>query len=193
MSFSIRRRLLLWLSPILLVTGFGAAMLIRFNVEVEIDELFDKVLMTMAYSLRNSEGALQNLPTGKSAPPDIPDLDLISQIWSQDGHLLYRSHGFAPLPYQNTNGWTVIAWRGELWRVFNLKTPEGLIQIAQTKGERVETADEITTELIVPLLVLVPGLSLLIWFGIGRGLRPLRDITQIVRKRNPDSLHPIPN
>lgn len=54
MSSSIRRRLLLWLTPILLLTGLGAAALTRFNVQKEIDELFDKVLRTVAYSLPDS-------------------------------------------------------------------------------------------------------------------------------------------
>ncbi|MGH9799429.1 MAG: histidine kinase dimerization/phospho-acceptor domain-containing protein, partial [Blastocatellia bacterium] len=193
MSSSIRRRLLLWLTPILLLTGIGAAALTRFNVQEEIDELFDKVLRTMAYSLPNSAAPVQRSPPRQSLPPKLSDLDLISQIWSPEGHLRYRSHPFPALPHANIEGWNTVEWRGEVWRVFSLKTAVGLIQIAQSQNERRETADEIAIDLLLPLLVLVPGLPLLIWFAIGRGLRPLKDITRSVEKRSPDSLEPIPD
>ncbi|MGH8477886.1 MAG: hypothetical protein ACRERV_00765 [Methylococcales bacterium] len=94
MSLSIRRRLLNWLSPILFLTALVAALMTRSNVQKEIDELFDKVLRTVAYSMTKSAASIQDFPIPKSLAPKLPDLDLISLIWSPEGHLRYRSHPF---------------------------------------------------------------------------------------------------
>jgi two-component system, OmpR family, sensor kinase len=40
-------------------------------------------------------------------------------------------------------------------------------------------------------LWLLPGLALLIWLIVGRGLRPLEELAVAVRQRNPDVLHPV--
>jgi len=193
MSPSIRRRLVLWLSPVLLLAGVAFALPTYFNVREEIDELFDRVLQETAYSLLNSASVPDAAAPREMPPPVVDDIELVSQIWSLDGRLLYRSHPFPPLPYAADGGFSTIDWRGEPWRVFNLKTSDRLIQVAQSESENRQTADEIALHLLTPLLVLLPALALLIWFGIGRGLQPLRDIAQAVEKRAPDSLQPIPD
>ncbi len=168
------------------------AVLTYFNVQEEIDELFDKVLQENAYSLLNT--AVEHDPASPRrtlSPAD--DIDLVSQIWDAEGHLVYRSHPFSPLPYATDGDWSVVDWRGEPWRVFTLRTNDRVIQVAQSQSERLQTADEIALHLVAPLLVLLPGLALLVWFGLGQGLRTLRNVVETVEKRTPDSLHPIPN
>lgn len=193
MGPSIRLRLLLWLAPALLLAGIAFAVPTYFNMREKVDELFDKVLREMAYSLQNSAGASGEVRPQRRLSPALRDLDLISQIWSPDGHLRYRSHSFPPLPYEPDEGWATVDWWGESWRVFTLKTPDGLIQVAQSQSERRQTADEEALHLLTPLLVLLPVLALLVWFGLGHGLRPLQIIAEAVEKRTPDSLQPIPD
>jgi two-component system OmpR family sensor kinase len=191
MSPSIRLRLLWWLSPILLLAGIAFAVPTYFNVREEVDELFDKVLREMAYSLQNS--VPDAVRPQRRLAPALRDLDLISQMWSSDGQLRYRSHSFPPLPYDPDEGWATVDWRGEPWRVFTLKTPDGLIQVAQSRSERRQTADEEALHLLAPLLVLLPLLAGLVWFSLGRGLQPLQVIAKAVGRRTPDSLDPIPD
>lgn len=193
MNSSIRRRLLLWLAPILLLAGVVFAVPTWFNIHEEIDELFDKVLQETALSQPTA-------PSGHDAKiPERPnrlggdDLDLISQRWSSAGDLLYRSHPFPPLPAAMVEGWSTVSWQGEPWRVYTLKTLGGLIQIAQSIGERRQTANEIALHLLAPLAILLPGLGLLAWFGLDRGLRPLQEVVEAVELRTPDSLHPLPD
>lgn len=190
MSPSIRLRLLLWLSPILLLTGIAFAVLTYFNVQEEIDELFDKVLRENAYSLLNIAAEYDPASPQRTLSP-AADIDLVSQIWDAAGRLVYRSHPFSPLPDVADRDWAVVDWRGEPWRVFTLRTNDRVIQVAQLQSERRQTADEIALHLLMPLLVLLPGLALLVWFGLGRGLRPLQDIVEAVKKRTPESLQPI--
>jgi len=193
MSPSIRRRLLLWLFPVLLLAGVAFAVPTYFNAHEEIDELFDKVLQEAAYSLLNSAAVPDAAASRQTPPPVVDDIELVSQIWGSDGRLRYRSHPFPPLPYAAEGGFSTTDWRGEPWRVFNLKTADHLIQVAQSESENRQTADEIALHLFTPLLVLLPVLAVLTWFGIGHGLRPLQDIVQAVQKRAPDSLQPIPD
>ncbi|QJD30572.1 ATP-binding protein [Methylococcus geothermalis] len=193
MNISIRNRLLLWLSPALLLAGFAFTVSTYFHVREEIDELFDKVLQTMAYSLQTlpHTTAEASVPAHRFAK--AADLDLISQRWNADGRLSYRSHPFEPLPNNTPEGWSIVRWRGEPWRIFSLNTPEGLVQVAQAISERQETADEITLDLSAPLLFLLPTVAMVAWFGVRRGLMPLQTIVDAVQRRAPDDVSPFPN
>jgi two-component system OmpR family sensor kinase len=182
-----------WLLPILLLAAAAFAVPTYFNVVEEVDELFDKVLREIAYALQNSDGMPAAEEARRRHAPALPHLDLISQVWDRGGHLRYRSHRFAPLPYEPVEGWATSRWNGQLWRVFTLKTPDGLIQVAQSQAERRDTAIEEALHLLTPLLVLLPGLALLVWFGLGRALSPLQAIASAVERRSPDSLQPIPD
>jgi two-component system OmpR family sensor kinase len=193
MNSSIRQRLLLWLSPTLLLAGVIFAVPTWFNIHEEIDELFDQVLRETAYSQLNSTSISNSNAQKQTNPPAVHDIDLISQKWSSDGRLLYRSHPFPALPAPIGEGLSTVYWQGETWRVFNLKTSGGLIQIAQSISERRQTANEIASHLLTPLVVLLPALALLIWFGLIRGLRPLQKVVDALEQRTPDSLRPIPD
>lgn len=219
MNASIRLRLLAWLAPTLLLAAVAFAVPTYFNVREEVDELFDKVLQNMAYALRQSAAASQEPAGGAAKPPlplgegwgegDIKDatlagswggwhggpdergLDLLSQAWDADGRLLYRSHALPPMPLSDA-GWASVSWRGEPWRVFSLKTPDGRVQVAQAESERRQTANEVAMHLLLPLLVLLPGLGGMVWFGLGRGLQPLHSVAGAVEQQTPDALQPLP-
>ncbi len=193
MNPSIRRRLLLWLSPILLLAGVIVAVPTWFNVHEEIDELFDKVIRETAYTQLITAGVGHATAAKPTVPADVDDIDLVIQTWDPGGRLRYRSHSFQPLPATTGEGLSTVHWRGEPWRVFTLKTPHSWIQIAQSLSERRETANEIALNLLTPLLFLLPALALLVWLGLGRGLRPLQKVVDAVERRTPDALHPIPD
>ena len=193
MNVSIRIRLTYWLMPILLIAGMAFAVPTWLNVHEEIDELFDKVLREAAYSLSHSNIS-QDVKPNTSGPASYSDgIDLVSQIRGPDGRILFRSHSFSPLPQSEKLGYDIVNWQNQDWRIFNLKTDSGFVQVAQTVQERRETANEITLHLLTPLLVLLPGLALLVGWAIGRGLAPLAQVAEAVAHRNPHSLEPIPN
>jgi two-component system OmpR family sensor kinase len=193
MNTSIRRRLLSWLLPGLLLAGLVFAVPTWINVHEEIGELFDKVLQQVAHSRFDAPAIPNATEPQRPVSPVIDELDLITQKWGSDGALLYASHPFPPLPAPTDEGWFTVHWRGEDWRVFQRKNPKGSIQIAQSFSERRQTANEVALHLLAPLAFLLPGLGLLAWFGLARGLRPLQDVVEAVEQRSPDSLHPIPD
>lgn len=193
MTTSIRNRLTYWLIPVLLVAGITFAVPTWLNVHEEIDELFDKVLREAAYSLSHSNSLQDVKPNTNSSGLYSDGIDLVSQIRGPDGRILFRSHSFSPLPQGGKLGYDTLNWQNQDWRVFNLKTDSGFVQVAQTTQERRETANEVALHVLTPLLVLLPGLTLWVGWAIGRGLAPLAHVADAVACRNPHSLVPIPN
>ena len=194
MNASIRRRLLFWLSPALLLTGLAFAVPTWFSVREEIDELFDKALRQAAYSQVDGSALSSDSATTPSSPlPAADEIDFITQVWGRDGAMRRSSHPFPPLPGKTREGWSDVEWRGSSWRVFTLRTADGLIQTAQSHGERRDTAKEIALHLLTPLLVLLPAAAALVLFGLDRGLRPLQSIVEAVQRRTPEALDAIPD
>jgi two-component system, OmpR family, sensor kinase len=193
MTPSIRQRLFRWFLLVLLLVSAVFSVPIYLNVHEEINELFDKVLRETAYSWLNASatnGSIVSIPSHQSAQDNI---DLIVQTWDSNKKLLYRSHALPPLPLADTEGLSTLDWQKDKWRVFQLKSAHGLIQIAQSQSERRETANEIASHLLMPLLFLLPCLGGLVWFGLSWSLHPLQDVVNAVNQRNPESLQAIPN
>jgi two-component system sensor histidine kinase QseC len=206
-SFSLRRRLLLWLLTTIMLAWAATAVLSFVDAHHEIDELFDaqlaqfaKVLLAQAsHELEeHGLGGLEEL-----APPgeEVETLDdkaahkyeqkIAFQIWGEGGALLLRSSS-APARRMSarTSGYSDSFIAGQQWRVFSYTRRDGKLQI-QVGGPhdvRNELAAEIAWRLVVPFAVALPLLAVLIWVGVGRGLSPLRSIAGEVTRRDPQNL-----
>ncbi|MGD8568047.1 MAG: ATP-binding protein [Gammaproteobacteria bacterium] len=79
------------------------------------------------------------------------------------------------------------------WRVFSLwdESDQYLIQVGERYDVRNELITQISRQLITPSLVSLPFLGLMIWVGIGRGLRPVQKVTNEVTRRDPEYLEPL--
>ena len=66
-----------------------------------------------------------------------------------------------------------------------------LVQIGEPTDRRNRLANEIIKGVIFPQFVILPGAVLLVWFGLGRGLVPLKLLQQRIRERSPDDASPI--
>lgn len=79
------------------------------------------------------------------------------------------------------------------WRVFSLwdKSDQYLIQVGERYDVRNELITQISRQLVTPSLVSLPFLGLMIWVGIGRGLRPVQRVTNEVTRRDPEYLEPL--
>lgn len=193
MTPSIRQRLFRWFVLVLLLISLVFSVPVFLNAHNEVNELFDKVLRETAYTLLNASATKGSTLTMPSHQPAKDDIDLIVQTWDSNKKLLYRSHALPPLPLADIEGLSTLDWQNDKWRVFQLKSAKGLIQIAQSESERQETADEIARHLLMPLVFLLPCLGGLAWFGLGWSLSPLEDVVKAVNQRSPESLQAIPN
>jgi len=66
-----------------------------------------------------------------------------------------------------------------------------LMQVAETKGKRSTLATEIIKGVMVPQFIILPLAVLLVWLALVRAIRPLNDLEQRIRARQPDDLSPI--
>src|SRR4051794_10245738 len=66
-----------------------------------------------------------------------------------------------------------------------------LVQVAETLGKRSRLATEIIKGVILPQFVILPVAVLLVWLALARGIAPLNDLQQRIRRRDSSDLSPI--
>ncbi|WP_375138742.1 sensor histidine kinase [Piscinibacter defluvii] len=66
-----------------------------------------------------------------------------------------------------------------------------LVQVAETLGKRSRLATEIIKGVILPQFVILPVAVLLVWFALARGIAPLNELQQRIRRRDSNDLSPI--
>jgi two-component system sensor histidine kinase TctE len=72
----------------------------------------------------------------------------------------------------------------------SVETP-ALVQVAETLGKRSRLATEIIKGVIIPQFVILPLAVLLVWLALARGIRPLNELQQRIRRRRSEDLSPI--
>ena len=66
-----------------------------------------------------------------------------------------------------------------------------LVQVAETLDKRARLATEIIKGVIVPQFVVLPLAVLLVWFALARGIQPLNELQQRIRRREANDLSPL--
>ena len=66
-----------------------------------------------------------------------------------------------------------------------------LVQVAETMGKRSRLATEIIKGVILPQFVILPLAVLLVWLALARGIAPLNELQQRIRRRDSSDLSPI--
>ncbi len=70
-------------------------------------------------------------------------------------------------------------------------TAAPLVQVAETLGKRSRLATEIIKGVILPQFVILPLAVLLVWLALARGIAPLNELQQRIRRRDSSDLSPI--
>jgi two-component system OmpR family sensor kinase/two-component system sensor histidine kinase QseC len=184
---SIRLRLLALMLGLLAFAAFTMGMVTYNKVLAQTEAMFDYQLRQMALSLRD-QGEIAPEQAGNLADRE---LDFVIQIWSADGRAIYASRPHADLPAQARLGWADVAVGPRAWRTFSVATGLRVIQVAQPRQIRQGLAADAALHSIQPLLWLSPVLALLMWVLLAQSLRPLQQVAQAVRERDPQSLAPL--
>jgi two-component system OmpR family sensor kinase len=186
---SLRARLLAWLLGAVLLIGVTGGFIIYRNALAEADAFFDNHLRETALLLRDQAygvAAVQGLPQ------EVPQYDFVVQVWTLDGRRIYVSQPTAVLPVATTLGLaTVDSPEAGRWRVFGVVANGHVIQVAQALKTREERAARLALRTLTPFGVMMPALALLVWWIVGRLLRPLGVLAGSVRARSPDALEPL--
>ena len=66
-----------------------------------------------------------------------------------------------------------------------------LVQVGETLEKRAQLATEIIKGVIIPQFVILPVAVVLVWFALARGIRPLNELQQRIRRRQSQDLSPI--
>jgi two-component system OmpR family sensor kinase len=190
---SIRRTLLFWLLAGLIAIGALASGATYIAARYEVGELLDLQLKQLAYSTRIDD-LLRGRQPGfdpRSATAGDGVTELVTQIWDHDGVLVYWSQPGTGLPVPATPGYATVRRNDRDWRVYTLVQGTHALQVAQAQDEREAIATNTAVRALLPFVVLLPLFGALIWFAVGRGLRPLYAMSRAVAKRRPDALAPL--
>ena len=184
---SLRHKLLAWLLAVVLIAGMVAAWGVYRQARVELDGVFDYHLRQMALSVRDRsfEGMLVEPETLTG------EFDFVIQVWGRDGGRLYFSQPHAALPNLVRLGYDTVQTGTVTWRVFAIQERGFTIQVAQPMGIRNRLAAESALSTLSPFLLLLPLLGLLVWFTVGRELRPLETVARAVSTRSASALEPL--
>jgi two-component system OmpR family sensor kinase len=166
--------------------GLIAAAGVYLSVQHEFNEVFDYELKQVALSFREDS-------LGMPIPPPIveADDDLVIQIWNRAGKLVYTSDQLPVLPPRVQGGYSSIDTADNSWRIFNMESHGYTIQVAQSQSARHALAAGAAGRTMIPILLLIAALGAVIWFTIGRGLRPLNKVAVAVEQRSASALQPL--
>lgn len=199
---SLRAKLLVLLLAIISAAWMATAVFIYFDAHHEIDELFDaqlaqsaQVLLAQAgHDLKDMREDDDGIATEIAGAGHKYERKIAFQIWDEHGRLLLRSAS-APIDTLATqeSGFAETVIDGKPWRVYTQQDEEGEIrvQVGERHAVRNELAASVAQRLLLPLGIALPVLALLIWFAVGRGLKPLRRIGREVAQRDPANLAPL--
>jgi two-component system OmpR family sensor kinase len=122
----------------------------------------------------------------------VPDDEVLVQVWSPAGALLYRSSPSLAAPFSAAPGYATLDGGGQAWRSYSRSTAGGVVQAAQSLAERRELALGLSLRLLAPLLLALPLLGLSTWWLVRRALRPVRRLGEALVARTDDALDPVP-
>ncbi|MEK8090261.1 ATP-binding protein [Thermithiobacillus plumbiphilus] len=191
---SLRLRLLLWLIPSVLLLWIGALGFSYVDSRREMQDVFDRYLLQIAQSLL-SQGA-----TPAALSPEIAEEiehedehQLVFRVLDRAGRVISQSAGARVFPLQTPEGFSRLRVHGVQWRVltFNEAGSQRRVLVAEPQDVRDEMLREFIWDTFMPVVLALPFLALLIWLGVGRGLKPLRELARTLKTRAPDSLAPV--
>lgn len=190
-----RRRLLGLLLLAVAAAWATVAFLTYHDAQREIDALLDAHLEQAARLLvaqSSQDGDEINLDEWEGDPRYSTVVAF--QVWQHGERLGLRS---ANAPAQRLSaseaGFSDVMLAGTHWRVFSAwdGKHEVLVQVAEDHATRDRIARGIALNALMPLVVALPLLGLVIWWVVGRGMRPLRQIGEELAQRGPQDLEPI--
>ena len=206
MNPSIRRRLLISLLSAILSAWALMAISSYLDIRYEVEELQDAQLaqsarVLLAFNTTNLEEQSANAPQSN----DLPDAGqrlfghkyenkLAFQIWSRPGKLVLKSANAPPFPLsEHEYGYENKDIFGRRWRVFSLPDDNSpmIIKVGERDDIRQDLIHSVALRTLIPVVIALPLLALLIWFGIGRGMAPLEKVARQVEHRAPNYLQPV--
>lgn len=148
---------------------------------------FAKVLHTLVSQL--SQGEIINIEGVKRH--DAYEKYLAFRVW-RDSQLFLTSDNAKDFgPVTRTEGFTDRMIADMRWRFYVEHQNNIIIEVAEQNEVRLDLVRHILGGIFFPQLIIIPIIAIIISFGISRGLKPVEQLSQLVRKRNINQLVPL--
>ena len=195
---SLRLKLIAIIAPVFFVLWLTASYFSITQLKSEINQAMDSRLASTARMMNNlmlsDQNSLSNL--GLSPNGTFNDAGtlkgLACKISALNGEIIANSHPQElTLPNTLPSGLDTVIVENIEWRVFSLKTEKHTISIAEKLSERHAIFVQMVIVSALPTLISLVVSLLVIWFALGRELRPLQRLKDAITNRSPNDLNPI--
>lgn len=204
---SLRARLIIIiLTPLLLIATLAAVWEFR-STTARAGEIFDRGLLSAALAISRDvamSGGDALSPVTRRLVSDTSGGELFYHVYAPDGVFVTgyatppRPPSAMPDPQSEPLFFNAI-YQGRDVRVLRFQdgaTLDGLtglftISVWQDMGVRASFVRDVVARSIALILVLLVSVALIVWFGVGLGLRPLLDLEDAIARRTPSDLTPI--
>ncbi len=194
---SIRLRLFAILAVVTALVWGAAVVWVEVHTRHEVQRVLDRRLMESARMVSSLMRTGEMTPVANPAlPGPVPayEQQLSCQIWTMNGELIARSQN-APAESlaPDEDGFSERVIQGERWRVYTVNAPEGgyRVMVGDSLTIREHLVSSVVAGLLGPAALGLAALGVLIWWSVGAGLRPVRQMTRILTERDADDLSPI--
>lgn len=195
---SIRMRLFAILALVTALVWGGAVVWVEVQTRNEVQRVLDRRLMESARMVSSmmQPGSVSPVINDETTGTGTTyDRQLSCQIWTMQGELIARSQS-APaemLADGGGDGFSEEVIRGERWRVYTVHVPEGgyRVMVGDSLAIREHLVSSVVTGLLGPAVLGFLALGVLIWWSVGAGLRPIKQMTGALASRRADDLTPV--
>jgi two-component system OmpR family sensor kinase len=168
---SLRNQLVLALCVLVSIVGVVQGVSSYQLSKAGMSALLDLRLEQVASRMRG--GFADSLPA-IPARGSQPERDIVITIWKDDQAAPYRStEPSLALPREARAGFLTTAVGGDEWRIYSLREPSMVIQVAQRSSVRHDLAEERAVNTLWPMIVLVPLVWIAVLLVVRRSLRKL--------------------
>ncbi len=186
MNHSLRRRLSLWIAGVTILSGLAAGICSFYLAFREAQELQDEQLRQVTLLVERSGKTPGEwvIPAGTAKDYDPEGRIVVGLLGTAGDH-----PDLPALPRSLPEGFQTLKSDGTAWRLFVQTLPSGTrLAAGQMTAVRNEVARDSGLRTLVPILLLVPALSLLAAWIIRRGLRPVTQLSQQLDQRDDTNL-----
>ncbi|RIJ68645.1 two-component sensor histidine kinase [Brevundimonas sp. LPMIX5] len=194
---SIRIRLFGILALVTALVWGAAVVWVEIHTRHEVQRVLDRRLMESARMVSSLMRTGEMTPVVNPVlPGPVPayERQLSCQIWTVNGELIARSQN-APAESlaPDEDGFSERVIEGEWWRVYTVHMPDDgyRVMVGDSLTIREHLISSVVTGLLGPAALGLAALGVLIWWSVGAGLRPVRQMTRILTERDADDLSPI--
>lgn len=144
------------------------------------DAIFDRYLQNLAQAIQGGE-----------SPGGLDLFEYSIRSWGPGGVEIFRGRG-ARVPDMPVIGFSDTEVDGVRYRVYQLRTPDRTVQVAQDLDARQARARALALDAVLPTALLAPLLMVAVWLLIGMSVAPLERVRRQVAARRAEDFSPLP-